>query len=421
MRKNRYIRNVGSYLTVALRSNSKADTARLKKFLFVFFSVLIILTLPLLIGGTVIAFADDGAELNENIASILDSLDLSEIQKYLDEYGSKYVFSFGDTAKEILEYLLKGNLGVNYTDYLSELFSVLFSNVTSLIPAFAQVVAISILCAVASDSEGGIIGKTTAKVIRLACVSLILLILSSMLFGIVSSSVKCVTNIKRQVEIITPILVTLSVLTGGGEAGAIYQPSALFLSGGAIEIVSGFIFPATLSVIVLNFTSKINPEISFTGVASLIKSVMKWIIGITVTIFGLFITVQSTASSLFNGIFFKVTKYLVGNSVPIVGNFLSAGVDMVVMSGTVVRSSLGIMGIVLLLGEIIQPIILLASFSIILKITAAIAQPLGEKNLYSLFSDFSKDVEYLIAGIMMVAFLYFLVVMLIINSTYAFL
>lgn len=421
MRKNRYIRNVGSNLTVALRGNSKAYTARLKKLLFAFFAVLIVITLPLLIGGTVIAFADDGAELNENISSILDSLDLSEIQKYLDEYGSDYVFSFGDTAKEILEYLLKGNLGVNYTDYLSELFSVLFSNVTSLIPAFAQVVAISILCAVASDSEGGIIGKTTAKVIRLACVSLILLILSSMLFGIVSSSVKCVTNVKRQVEIITPILVTLSVLTGGGEAGAIYQPSALFLSGGAIEIVSGFIFPATLSVIVLNFTSKINPEISFTGVSSLIKSVMKWIIGITVTIFGLFITVQSTASSLFNGIFFKVTKYLVGNSVPIVGNFLSAGVDMVVMSGTVVRSSLGIMGIVLLLGEIIQPIILLASFSIILKITAAIAQPLGEKNLYSLFSDFSKDVEYLIAGIMMVAFLYFLVVMLIINSTYAFL
>lgn len=421
MRKNRYIRNVGSNLTVALRGNSKAYTARLKKLLFAFFAVLIVFTLPLLIGGTVIAFADDGAELNENIESILDSLDLSEIQKYLDEYGSDYVFSFGDTAKEILEYLLKGNLGVNYTDYLSELFSVLFSNVTSLIPAFAQIVAISILCAVASDSEGGIIGKTTAKVIRLACVSLILLILSSMLFGIVSSSVKCITNIKRQVEIITPILVTLSVLTGGGEAGAIYQPSALFLSGGAIEIVSGFIFPATLSVIVLNFTSKINPEISFTGVASLIKSVMKWIIGITVTIFGLFITAQSTASSLFNGIFFKVTKYLVGNSVPIVGNFLSAGVDMVVMSGTVVRSSLGIMGIVLLLGEIIQPIILLASFSIILKITAAIAQPLGEKNLYSLFSDFSKDVEYLIAGIMMVAFLYFLVVMLIINSTYAFL
>ena len=345
---------------------------------------------------------------------------MTEIQKYLDEYGNDYLFSFGDTAKEIVTYLTSGNLGVNYSDYISELLSVLFSRVTAMIPAFAQVVAISILCALSSGADGGLIGKTMAKVIRLACVSLIMLILSSMLFGIFSATVACVTNIKRQVEIVTPILVTLSVLTGGAQAGNIFQPSALFLSGGAIEIVSGFIFPATITVIVLNFTSKLNPEISFSGVAALIKSVMKWVIGITVAVFGLFVTVQSSASSLFNGIFFKITKYLVGNSVPIVGNFLSSGVDMVIVSGTVVRSSLGVFGIILLLGEIIQPIIMLAAFSLILKVAAAIAQPLGEKTLFSLFTDFSKDVEYLTAGILMVAFMYFLVVMLVINSTYAF-
>ena len=421
MRKNNHFYNVNSNITVALRRNSKADSTRLIKILVIALSVAIIVLLPVLLGGTVIAFADEGAELNQNIDSIIDSLDLTEIQKYLDEYGGDYIFSFGDTAKDIVKYLINGNLGVNYNDYISEILSVLFSKVTSLIPAFSQIIAISILCAVCSGAEGGVLGKTTSRVVRLACVSLIMLILSSMLFGIVASAVTCITNIKKQVEIVTPILVTLTVLTGGGEAGAIYQPSALFLSGGAIEIVSGFIFPATIAVIVMNFISKINSEISFTGVASLIKSVMKWVIGITVAIFGLFITVQSTASSLFNGIFFKVTKYLVGNSVPIVGNFLSAGVDMVVMSGTIVRSSLGMLGIILLLGEVLQPIIILASFSLMLKITGAIAQPLGEKTLFSLFSDFAKDVEFLIAGIMMVAFLYLLVVMLIINSTYAFL
>ncbi|MDE7086962.1 MAG: hypothetical protein K2O67_02095, partial [Clostridia bacterium] len=258
-------------------------------------SLLLLFAFPLILGGSVIAYADDGAELNENISSIIDSLDLSEIQKYLDEYGGEYIFSFGDTAREIVEYLTCGNLGINYSDYLTELFSVLFKSVGNMVPAFAQIIAICILCAVSSGAEGGVIGKTTAKVIRLACLSLIMLILASMLYGIVSSSVKCITNIKRQVEIITPILVTLSVLTGGSEAGAIYQPSALFLSGGAIQLVSGFIFPATIAVVVFNFTSKLNPEIAFTGVSSLIKSVMKWVIGITVTIFGIFITVQSTA------------------------------------------------------------------------------------------------------------------------------
>ncbi len=379
------------------------------------------LFLPVLIGGGLIAFAaDGGAELNENINSILDGLDLNELQKYLDEYGNEYVFSFSKSARELVGVLLNGDLGVNYTEYLKKIFASLFSGVTDLLPAFSQVVAVTILCAVSTDAEGGIISKHTAKIIRLACISIVLLILTSMLVGVVASTVGCVTSIKKQVDIITPILITLTVLTGGSDSGAIYTPCAMFLGEGAIYLVNSVILPTTLAVIILNFMSKLNPDISFTGVSALLKSVMKWIIGVTVAIFGLFITVQSSSSSLFNGIFFKVTKYLVGNSVPIVGNFLSAGVDMVVLSGTVVKSAVGMTGVVLLIGEVIEPVVALISFSLMLKITGAIAQPIGEKTMYSLFSDLSKDVEYLIAGILTVSFLYLLIIMLIINSTYAF-
>lgn len=376
----------------------------------------------MIIGGGIIAFATDGgAELNENIDSILDGLDLSRLQEYLDEYGNDYIYSFSDSARELVEFVMNGDLGMNYTEYLKNIFSSLFSGVTNLLPAFSQVIAVTILCAISTDAEGGIISKTTAKVIRLACISVILLILTSMLVGIVSSTVNCVTTIKKQVDIITPVLITLTVLTGGSDSGAIYTPCAMFLGEGAIYLVNSVILPTTLAVIVLNFMSKLNPDISFTGVSSLLKTIMKWIIGITVAIFGIFITVQSSSSSLFNGIFFKVTKYLVGNSVPIVGNFLSAGVDMIVLSGTVVKSGIGMTGVVLLIGEIIEPVVALVSFSLMLKITGAIAQPIGEKTMYSLFSNLSKDVEYLIAGILTVAFLYILIIMLIINTTYAFL
>ena len=345
---------------------------------------------------------------------------MGSLQNYLDSYGNDYVYSYSKSAKGLIEYLLNGDLGINYTDYLKKLFTSLFDGITNLLPPFTQVIAVTILCAIVTDAEGGLISKSTATIVRLACVSIILLILSSMLVGIISSTVGCVNSISRQIDIVTPILVTLTVLTGGSGSGAIYTPCAMFLGQGAIYIVNGVIIPVTLSVIILNFMSKINPDITFSGVCSLLKSVMKWIIGITVAVFGLFITVQSTSTSLFNGIFFKVTKYLVGNSVPIVGNFLSSGVDMVVLSGAVVKSSLGMTGIVLLIGSVIEPVITLISFSLMLKISGTIAQSIGEKTSYSLYNDLSKDIEFMIAGVLTVAFMYLLTIMLIINSTYAF-
>lgn len=367
------------------------------------------------------AYAEDGREeLSENIANLLNDLDLSELQQYLDQNGDSYLFNFGNTAKEIVEYLINGNLGSEYSGFLNELFSIIFKDVINLVPAFATVTAVALLSAVVSAAEGSILGKSSAKIVHLACYSLIILILSSMLIGVVGGCTDCIDNVKKQIEIITPILATLTVLTGGTSSAAIYQPSAVFLSGGAVEIVSCFIFPATVGVVVLNFMSRFNPQMSFSGVTALLKSLMKWVIGITVTVFSIFITAQSSASSLFDGIIFKATKYVVSNSVPIVGNFLSSGFDMLSSAGLLIKSSVGVCGIILLLFEIIKPIITLISFSIILKIVGAIVQPIGENVLYGLLSDLSKDIEYFIAGLLTVAFMYALVIMLIINSANSF-
>jgi len=383
--------------------------------------VLAVMAFLLACTGIAVSAATDGAtELNGNIAKLLENLDLSELQKYLDENADSYLFNFGGTAKEIVAYLIGGNLGTEYSGYLNELFSIIFKDVISLIPAFATVTAVGLLSAVVSVAEGTVIGKSTSKIVHLACYSVIILIISSMLVGVVNGCTSCINGVKRQIEIITPILATLTVLTGGTGSAAIYQPSAIFLSGGAVEIVSNFIFPATIGVIVLSFMSGLNDQMSFAGVTDLFKSLMKWVIGITVTVFSIFITAQSSASSLFDGIIFKATKYVIGNSVPIVGNFLSSGFDMLQSAGLLIKSSVGLCGIILLLFEIIQPIITLVAFSVILKIVGAIVQPIGENSLYKILSELSKNVEYFIAGLLTVAFMYALVIMLIINSANSF-
>ena len=389
---------------------------------FILLTLLIAVAVAVFIGVSLTASADEDKkiELNENIIKLLEDLDLSELQKYLDENEDSYLFQYGDTAGEIIKYLIQGNLNTDYGGYLNELLSILFKNVISLIPAFATVVAVALLSATVSSAEGNILGKSTSKIVHLACYSLIILIITSMLLGVISDCLSSINSVRKQIEIITPILTTLTVLTGGTSSAAIYQPSAIFLSSGAVEIVGGFIFPATIAVIVLNFMSKLNTQMSFSGVTALMKSIMKWVIGITVTVFSIFITFQSSASSLFDGIIFKATKYVVSNSVPIVGNFLSSGFDMLTSAGLLIKSSVGICGLLLLLFEILSPVILLSAFSLILKFVGAIVQPIGEKTLFSLLSDLSKDIEYFIAGLLTVAFMYALIIMLVINSVNSF-
>ncbi len=419
MRKINLIRCGNSYPFKHLPNHRVAHKPYLIKFAVIGL-LAVVAVLLFAVGSAAYAATDGRAELNENNLKLLEELDLSELQKYLDTHTDSYLLNFGNTAREIVEYFISGNGGTDYGSYLNELFSIIFKDVINLVPAFASVTAISLLSAVVSAAEGNIIGKSTSKIIHLACYSLIILVISTVLAGTVGGCIDCVSNVKRQIEIITPILATLTVLTGGTGSAAIYQPSAIFLSSGAVEIVSNFIFPAATGVIVLNFMSGLNKEMSFSGVTALLKSMMKWVIGITVTVFSIFITAQSSASSLFDGIIFKATKYVVGNSVPIVGNFLSSGFDMLQSAGLLIKSSVGICGIIMLLSEIIRPTVLIISFSIMLKVVGAIVQPVGEGTLYSILSDLSKDVEFFLAGLLTVAFMYALVIMLVVNSANSF-
>ena len=154
--------------------------------------------------------------------------------------------------------------------------------------------------------------------------------------------------------------------------------------------------------------------------SKLLKSIMKWVLGITVTVFSVFLTVQSSATSLFDGVLFKATKYIIGNSVPIVGGFLSGGFDLLTAAGLLIKNSVGVCGIVLLIAQAASPLILLIAFSLLLKVVGAVVQAAGENELYSLFSDLSSDTEYFIAGLLTVAFMYLLIIMLVINSANSF-
>ena len=81
-----------------------------------------------------------------------------------------------------------------------------------------------------------------------------------------------------------------------------------------------------------------------------------------------------------------------------------------------IKNSVGLIGIILLIGQIAGPLVLLVAFSLLLKLAGAVMQAAGDKGLYSLFSDLSSDAEYFVAGLLTVSFMYALTIMLVINS-----
>jgi stage III sporulation protein AE len=99
--------------------------------------------------------------------------------------------------------------------------------------------------------------------------------------------------------------------------------------------------------------------------------------------------------------------------VPIIGGVLSDGFDLILTSGMLIKNSVGIAGIALLLATIVVPVIKIAVFSLLLKLTAAIAEPISDSRIPNLASSVGKLLPLLIVLILGAAFMFAITLLLV--------
>ena len=224
---------------------------------------------------------------------------------------------------------------------------------------------------------------------------------------------------QTQMQILYPLLLTLMAASGGTVTASVCRPAVAFFSNTIVSLITSVIFPITVAILVFSMAGNLSSELKIGKFTAFFKSINKWIIGVSVSVFGLFFTLQGITAASYDGVVKRAVKYAIGNGIPIVGGFLSGGFDLAVASSVLIKKSLGSMGIVLMLSVVFDPLILLICVNLLLRLTAAITQPFGESKLADFLEETAENLNYFTAGLLFTAFLYFVSIMLMIYSTEA--
>ena len=187
------------------------------------------------------------------------------------------------------------------------------------------------------------------------------------------------------------------------------------MSSAICELFTSLVLPTSIVVIVLAFVGNLTDEVKTERLGELFKSINKWLIGLTLALMSLFLTVQGIAAAQYDGLSMRAVKYVLSGSVPIVGGFLSGGVDLVVAGSALIKNALGAFAVFMLFGAILKPVALFAALQLFLRLSAAATEPIGGK-ISEFLSRLAKDTGYFLAAILCVAFLYLLTLVLIVCS-----
>ncbi len=363
--------------------------------------------------------AEESGALNGSIDELVGQLDTEELQKYLDSLTQEQREAFGNDFAEKLRELITGDLSLDYANAFSVLSSLFFQRASGLLPIFCVICAVSILCGILGRFKSSIAEKGTARMIFFVGYSAVLVLILSALSGIVEDCGATVGSLQAQMQAVFPVLLTLIATSGGSVSVAVYQPAVLFLSEIIVNIVSGIVFPLAAMICVLNMVGNMSSEIKLKNFASLFASVIKWVLGISLAAFTVFLTVQGITSATYDGLSFKAAKYAVSNTVPIIGGFLGSGFDLVIAGSVLIKNSVGSCGVFLLVIVLAVPLVQLIVFNLFLKLSAAVTEPIGDAGISNFLSSLSGTVNYFTAGLLAVGFMYFITILLLICSSNA--
>ncbi|MCI8352842.1 MAG: hypothetical protein HFJ58_04515 [Clostridia bacterium] len=183
-----------------------------------------------------------------------------------------------------------------------------------------------------------------------------------------------------------PILITLMMTTGSITSAGIAQPILLFLINFIGNMITKVFLPFILIGTALGIISKVSDRIQIGKISKYFKSTTIWALGIALTLFVGILSLEGSLSSSVDGITAKTAKAAVSNFIPVVGKILGDAVDTVIGCSNILKNAVGIVGVIVVIGICIIPIIKLALLMGTYYIASAIVEPIADEKIISLLS-----------------------------------
>ena len=365
------------------------------------------------------ALAEEEPNFEEILSTLIGSLDGQALNDDIDDVWKEMDLD-GDTFEEKISSVISGDFAADYGNVLSAVFSMIFSGIKSLIPILMTVCAIAVFYSLVKTLSPGVLSEGTDRILYFTCYAAILGLLIYKAFDVALACMDSVGAYAKRMDAVFPLILTVMSATGANVSAAVYQPAVAFLSTGITNVITRLVMPAITALILFSSVSGLSQTLKTDKLSGFISSAVKWILGISATVFTLFLSVQGLTAGTYDGVSLRVTKYAVGNSVPVVGGFLKDGAELFVASGVLIKNALGIMGVVMIAGILIKPIAALVAFSLFLKFAAGIIEPIADGRMSDYLTSLSKNLGYVLASALVVCFMYVITIVLLICTGSAF-
>ncbi|MBQ3610821.1 MAG: stage III sporulation protein AE [Firmicutes bacterium] len=320
-------------------------------------------------------------EFENIINEQLDSMDLSELEKLLDEAPAEMTIADEISVNSIINDLLNGQPifdSENLMDNIKELF---FIEVRSSLILGCEILAVCIIIGLLNNFSNSFGSKTVSSLGTMICGFVIIALCIGSFYQTYNSCSSTMDVMSTTMTILLPIMIPLLISMGGISSGSIMDPVILASVTGFNFIMQHIVLPLIFLSAIFILINSITDKDYVKKLALFMRKGALFITGLTITIFSGITAVQGIMTKSADSLLMKTAKFSIDNFVPIIGGFAADSLDMVINCIGVIKSAVGLIGIVIIISMLTMPVIKIMAVAVIYKITAIAAEPVANKNI----------------------------------------
>lgn len=350
----------------------------------------------------------------ELIRQQLESLDYQQLEAMmrLSEFHKENPFS-PPGLLEILEGLLNGSLLEDPGSVLGQALGYFLGEFFSAGTLLLEILVICIIGALlknASEAEGE---RAASAVGMMACHYAAVAIAAGSFTAMYAIAWTAIDEMTTFMQALLPMMVSLLVGSGAVTAGAFMSPVML----GAVSLFATvcrlLILPALFLSCSFYLINSLTEQDYIKSLASLIRKLALFVMGLGVLLFSGLSAVQSMVSAPADSLFSKAARYSIGHFVPVIGSFAADSIDLIRTCTALIKAAAGLFGVLALLFLLAVPLLKLLAGVVIYKLAAVVLEPIGDRKMSECMNQIGSTLVALCLVVFLTAlmFLFFIAMM----------
>lgn len=178
-------------------------------------------------------------------------------------------------------------------------------------------------------------------------------------------------------DVLLPVVAAVTAATGAVTGAAVRQMAAALFSNLLIDLIHGLLVPLLYGYIAASVAQAALGREELKRMADLLKWAVTTLITILMTVFVSYLVTSGVVAGTADAAAVKAAKFAISGAVPVVGGILSDAAETVLASAGVLRGTVGVFGMVTVLGMCLIPLVRLAVHYLTYKVVAALSCALG--------------------------------------------